>query len=306
LRIRRRSLRKLLIAVGCIVANVDLQEASIGGLLLFGGSLVHLWSKGCLEQNRSLTTAGPYRWTRNPFYFANLLIDLGLCFVIGRVWVAALYLPIWWFSYRETIRREEQRLQVLFPETYPDYQASVPLLIPTGRGLSTAQAEGDFSWQNPALARGAEYARMVGVWLAPGIIWAAEILRVERLAVVDESNALSLGLIVLLPSAWVVKLALAETFRRPETAILPFGSRPIFRHCVSILLVAAAILEGHLWAVSLPALWIVLLLLDRLGRSRVGGAKRLERADWPYFRWIALVSITSYGVLAAMTRSVGG
>ena len=78
MRIRRRSLRKFLAVLGCVVATVSYPAAMVGGLLMLAGSGVHLWSKGCLQQNLRLTTAGPYRWTRNPFYLANLLIDLGL------------------------------------------------------------------------------------------------------------------------------------------------------------------------------------------------------------------------------------
>ena len=119
MRIRRRRLRKILVAVGVVFGVVGHSSAIAGVLLLVIGSGLHLWSRGCLEPNLRLTTAGPYRWTRNPFYLANLLIDVGLCFVIGRWWIALLFLPIWWLSYRETILREEARLLALFPEEFP-------------------------------------------------------------------------------------------------------------------------------------------------------------------------------------------
>ena len=306
MRIRRRSLRKLLIAVGCVVANVGPQGALVGGGLLLGGSVLHLWSRGCLEQNRNLTTVGPYRWTRNPFYLANLLIDIGLCFIIGRGWVAAIFLPIWWLAYRETMKREETRLLELFPEAYSDYRRSVPRLIPTGRRLPAEHGRGRFSWKNPALAQGAEYARLMGVFLAPGLIWAGQILRHEGLGIFEDSNSTLLGLIVFLPCAWVVKLALAERFRRPETALLPFGSTPLLRHGVTVLLLGAAIFFGRPWAASLPALWCGLIALDRWGRARIAPANPSKRTDWQYFPRIAFVSVTMYGLLAVWTRSAAG
>ena len=302
MRIRRRSLRKLLIAVGCAVATLDLRASAVGGLLMIAGSALHFWSKGCLEQNRRLTTTGPYRWTRNPFYLANLLIDVGLCCVIGRWWVPVLFLPIWWFSYRETIEREEARLLELFPAEFPDYVNSVPALIPTGRRVARDRTEGHFSWQNDALARGSEYARLLGIWLAPGTIWAGELLRRERMSVFAEQNSQVLGLLALLLTAWIVKLALAETFRRPETALLPLSLPLTLRYGITLVLVATAIYFRSLWAVSLPSMWCCLLALDRLGESRVDRADAGIGHAWRYFPAIACGSLATLICVSSLVR----
>jgi hypothetical protein len=306
MRIRRRSLRKLLVIVGCVVGIVSFRGALAGGLLLLVGSGLHLWSRGCLEQNHRLTTAGPYRWTRNPFYLANLLIDVGLCFVIGSGWVAALFLPVWWLSYRETISREEIRLLALFPDEFQAYLDSVPRLIPSGRGLSLDRAEGRFDWQNPALSQGSEYARLLSLWLSFGTIWAGELLRREQLAILDERNAWAFGLVVILLCGWVVKLALAETFRRPQTPLLPFASQPALRHGVTVLLLSAAIFSGSMRALALPGLWCVLLALDRLGESRLGRRGQVKQRAWRYFLPIAIGSNASLALIEVMARPAGG
>ena len=131
MRIGRRNLRKGLVAIGCLIGQVTLPAAAWGGVLIGLGGGLHCWSKGCLTQNRRLTTAGPYRFTRNPFYLANLLIDLGLCLVIGRAWLAALFVVLWAIAYRDTIADEEERLAELFGEEYARYRARVPRFWPT-------------------------------------------------------------------------------------------------------------------------------------------------------------------------------
>jgi hypothetical protein len=304
LRIRRRSLRKLLIAAGCLVAVFHPPGLLFGGLLIGVGLGLHLWSKGCLEQNRRLTTSGPYRFSRNPFYFANLLIDLGLCFVIGRWWVAAVYLPIWWMSYRDTIALEEARLGVLFPDTFPQYMEAVPKLIPTGRRLRGAAGGGRFSFQNESLAKGSEYARLFGVVLAPATIWVCTRLRRDGMALFEDQNALALGSVAFLMAAWVVKLALAETFRRPHIRLLPFSTRPWIRGGVAALLVSLGLAHGGLWSFSPAVLWCLLLALDRAGESR---ADQALAADpdlhcWRYFPPIAWGAAAIFGCFAYLVR----
>ena len=182
-------------------------------------------------------TAGPYRFTRNPFYLANLLIDLGLCCLIGRIWVAVPYVVLWVLAYRDTIAREELRLASLFPDAYARYVETVPRLIPTGRGLSRSEAAGRFSLANPALVKGSEYARIAGVWVAAATIVAWGWIGDQGLEVFAAQNTAGLGLVMLVPVSWIVKLALAELFRRPETALLPFAGEPSGRRLVTLALV---------------------------------------------------------------------
>jgi protein-S-isoprenylcysteine O-methyltransferase Ste14 len=234
------------VLAGCVVGSVTSPAWILGLLCLALGSGLHLWTKGVLEQNERLTTAGPYRWTRNPFYLANLLIDGGLCLVIGHWWLAAVYAGLWAWSYRETIAREEERLQELFGEEFTLYRAEVPRLLPAIHGLAEEKSEGCFRWSNPNLSRGREYARLLGVWLAPGAIWAAGCLRREGLGIFEVTHWLELGGILLLAAAWILKLALAETFRRPELALLPLSATAGVRGLIAIGLTIPMIVSGGL------------------------------------------------------------
>lgn len=306
MRIRRRSLRKGLVVAGCLVGSVRWPAAAIGGALLVAGGALHLWSKGCLEQNRRLTTAGPYRFTRNPFYVANALIDLGLVCVIGRVWVAIVYVPIWVASYRETVAREEAHLDALFPEEARAHRAVVPRWLPTLRPWPAERGEGGFDWRNPALAQGREYARLVGIALAPWAIWAAELVRRERLALLSDAHAGALAAIVFLGAAWVVKLALAEAFRRPETALLPWADRPWVRLAATFVLVAAAVGVGRPWAVALPATWLALVALDRLGARRLSGDSGGRVRVWSFAPAIAIGSLAVFAALVLLQDALAG
>lgn len=261
MRIRRRRLRDALVAIGCVVADVDGVDplASPGARLRFAlalsllvaGSALHLSSKGYLEQNRKLVTAGPYRFTRNPFYLANALVDLGLCALIGRVWVTLPYAVLWFLAYHDTIRREEERLASLFPDAFARYAAVVPRLLPTGRRLPVSEATGGFTLSNPALAQGGEYARILGFWIAAATIVAWAWIRANGLAVFAPTGTAGLGLAALVAVAWIWKLALAEVFRRPEVALLPDRGDLPRRRLVTFGLVASLYLSTR-WQGDAP------------------------------------------------------
>ena len=276
MRIRRRSLRKGLVLVGCVVGAPSFPAWMLGLVGLTLGSLLHLWTKGVLEQNERLVTGGPYRWTRNPFYLANALIDGGLCLVIGRGWLALPFALIWLWSYRETILREERRLRELFGAELDRYLLEVPRLLPSLRPLPAERANGQFRWSNPNLSRGREYARLLGVWLAPGAIWAAACLRREGLEIFDASHALELGAILLLIVGWLLKLALAETLRRPETSLQPLEWSPRTRSGVAMALSIPMLVAGGIgrsgsgggWTIALLALLAAGVLSDRDLRTR--------------------------------------
>ena len=307
MRIGRRNLRKGLIAVGCLIGQLSLPAAAAGGVSIVLGGGLHFWSKGCLTQNRRLTTAGPYRFTRNPFYLANLLIDAGLCLVIGKPGVAVGFLLLWTLAYRDTIAREEQRLAELFGDEYERYRALVPRFWPTRRPLPEERVQGGFSLENDGLARGAEYARLLGIAIAPLAIAAAERIRRERLALFDEAHAGELAFVVMLPALWIVKLALAETFRRPRTALLPWlGSRAALAAAAVGLAVVAIALAARLpWLAVWPGLFAVLAWLDLQGDRRAGHAGlRSESPRWHAAPRVALGSLVAVVCVAALQQAL--
>jgi len=284
MRLRRRNLRKGLVLVGCVVAAPSWPAWGIGLLALLLGSALHVWTKGVLEQNRRLVTAGPYRWTRNPFYLANGLIDLGLCLVIGRLWLALVYLVVWTIAYHDTIAREEAHLRRLFGEALDRYRARVPRLRPALRPLSRAEARGAFSWSSPNLTEGREYARLSGVWLAAGAIWAATRVRRQGLELLDPEQRGELGLILLLGAGWILKLALAQAFRHPEWSLLPAPLSQRLRRGIGIgaltpVLAAIGLERGWLDPAMVSGLVVIGLLAwvpMPLEASTAGG----ERARW--------------------------
>jgi hypothetical protein len=146
------------------------------------GAILHVIAKGYLrpgrdylQRTKAITTCGPYRFTRNPFYLANLLAELGLLCVIGRLWVALFYLPIWAWVYCETILKEERKLLGLCGEIYQRYCNQVPRFFPRPwHYLSRTEASGPrFSWANPHFVHGCEIRRALRLVSYPFLLRAS-------------------------------------------------------------------------------------------------------------------------------------
>jgi protein-S-isoprenylcysteine O-methyltransferase Ste14 len=76
-----------------------------------------------------LVADGPYRRTRNPLYFGNMLLVLGLGFLLSPVGWVILVVGMW-VLVRLFIRDEEEGFQQKGDESYRAYFAAVPRLFP--------------------------------------------------------------------------------------------------------------------------------------------------------------------------------
>jgi len=109
-------------------------------LLVLSGVLLRIWTivqvpPGACGRGRRLhatllVTWGPYRWTRNPLYFANFLIVLGLLCQTRSIPVGALVIPFFVLQYHAVIRAEESFLRNTFGATFETWAAQVPRFWP--------------------------------------------------------------------------------------------------------------------------------------------------------------------------------
>jgi len=131
----------------------------LGVALVFSAVLLHGWAAGYLaragyaERETRLTVRGPYRHTRNPYYLAHLIMDLGFFVLAGHPLIYLFYFPIMFSVYRTWVAHEERFLEQEFGADYVRLQQEVPRwgfrVIPaTGRGSDLV-----FNWSTFKLNR---------------------------------------------------------------------------------------------------------------------------------------------------------
>lgn len=125
----------------------------LASCLLVVAALIRTWASAYLNANvvyasevktESLVADGPYRHMRNPLYFANVLLAVGLGAMMSRIGFFVAIIAMLIFCYR-LIFREEAELLASQGEPYRRYQDAVPRLWPTVRPR-TASAGRRANW----------------------------------------------------------------------------------------------------------------------------------------------------------------
>lgn len=110
-----------------------------GAILLAIAALIRTWASAYLNANvvyasevksSTLVADGPYRRTRNPLYFANVLMAIALGTAMSLTGCVVCVLGITVFCYR-LIFREEGELSASQGQSYAAYCRAVPRLLPS-------------------------------------------------------------------------------------------------------------------------------------------------------------------------------
>lgn len=111
---------------------------AVGALFCIAAAAVRTWGTAYLNSDvmvdgrlhtSRLVADGPYCYLRNPLYFGNILLAIGFGLMSSRIGFAILVLGMIFFDYR-LILREEAGIRQSQGESYRDYCAAVPRLLP--------------------------------------------------------------------------------------------------------------------------------------------------------------------------------
>jgi protein-S-isoprenylcysteine O-methyltransferase Ste14 len=123
-----------------VVAQPALTTGPGMELLLQGSGLVLLlvaafgrtWSSLYIAGRKTseLVTHGPYSIVRHPLYFFSLVGFVGGGLALELVTAGVVFAVIFVVTHGPTMRAEEAKLEKYYGDTYRDYMARVPRLIP--------------------------------------------------------------------------------------------------------------------------------------------------------------------------------
>jgi protein-S-isoprenylcysteine O-methyltransferase Ste14 len=94
----------------------------------------------------TLNTTGIYSIVRNPLYFGNFFMGLGIALFANLWWLTLIYILVFWLYYERIIFAEEAYLRNEFGQTYLDWADKTPVFIP--RFSNYRKAALPFSFKN--------------------------------------------------------------------------------------------------------------------------------------------------------------
>lgn len=77
------------------------------------------------ETPTALVTTGPYAWSRNPIYVADVVLLVGWCMLLGAITPFLLIVPFARILEYRFILPEEARLEATFPDDFADWSQHV-------------------------------------------------------------------------------------------------------------------------------------------------------------------------------------
>ncbi len=95
----------------------------------------------------SLVQAGMFAHSRNPLYFGNILIAIGVGLVSNSMLFVVIGLPFFLFAYLAIVRAEEEYLAQKFGNEYSEYCRRVNRFVPSLSGIGATLRSMEFSWQ---------------------------------------------------------------------------------------------------------------------------------------------------------------
>jgi protein-S-isoprenylcysteine O-methyltransferase Ste14 len=129
-----------------ILAKPNLVSLLLGLGVCMIGLLIRTWASGHLIKEKKLIVSGPYQQTRNPLYFANLIIGISVV-VVSLSWVVLIiFIAYFLLFYPPVVKKEKGEMKNLFPKEYEEYEKKVPLFLPSLKPHRSSEKR-QFSWE---------------------------------------------------------------------------------------------------------------------------------------------------------------
>jgi hypothetical protein len=94
------------------------------------GMFFRAWSSGYINKDKELATEGPYSLTRNPLYFGNLILGLGVAVASYNVITCLIFIVYYFAFFTFLIAIERKRMRQRFGKQYEAWAKNANLFFP--------------------------------------------------------------------------------------------------------------------------------------------------------------------------------
>jgi protein-S-isoprenylcysteine O-methyltransferase Ste14 len=180
----KRLAQRLRVPLGFVIAPLFLVFAeptwtsvAAGAAVAGVGLSMRAWASGHLRKMAELTTSGPYAYTRNPLYFGTLLMIAGVSIAGGEWWLVVMAAGAFLAVYVPVMVAEVETMRALFPQSYDEWAAEVPLFVPRLSPARSVSARPGARFDSSLYVRYREYRAALGLVAVLAVLVAKIVFR---------------------------------------------------------------------------------------------------------------------------------
>ena len=97
------------------------KSVSIGFFFIIAGMFFRGWAAGYINKDTELATNGPYALTRNPLYFGNFILGVGIAVAGNNIYSYGIFIVFYILFFPFLMTLEHKRLKIKFGKTYEEW-----------------------------------------------------------------------------------------------------------------------------------------------------------------------------------------
>jgi protein-S-isoprenylcysteine O-methyltransferase Ste14 len=128
------------VGIVCLCALLYLAEPSpaamaVGFFFIVAGMFFRAWAAGYINKDEELATRGPFSLTRNPLYFGNFILGLGIAVAGNNVYSYVIFFAYYMMFFPFLMVLEHRRLKKKFGDRYLNWYNNSHTFVPKLRRI---------------------------------------------------------------------------------------------------------------------------------------------------------------------------
>ena len=141
------------VGILCLIAGLYLARPSpvsvtVGFFFIITGMFFRAWASGYINKDRELATTGPFSLTRNPLYFGNFVLGLGIAVGANNTYAYAIFLAYYLTFFPFLMVFEHRRMKKKFGRAYEEYAKNSHSFFPKIKKVDKGEFNISFYMKN--------------------------------------------------------------------------------------------------------------------------------------------------------------
>lgn len=119
-----------------LLADPSALSVGVGFFFILAGMFFRAWSSGYIDKDKKLATQGPFALTRNPLYFGNFVLGLGIAIAGNNIYSYLIFFVFYLVFFPFLMIFEHKRLKKKFGKEYEDWSKKSNSFFPKIKRLT--------------------------------------------------------------------------------------------------------------------------------------------------------------------------